>query len=54
MLAEVPDLPGEASALIQRLGQRPALTLADLTDAQITMARETGIAGQIELRWRGM
>jgi hypothetical protein len=54
MLAEVPDLPDEATGLIRRLGQRPTLTLANLTDTQITLLRQTGIAGQIELRWRGI
>jgi len=54
MLAEVPDLPDEATELVQRLRQSPWLTLADLTDAQIALLRDTGIARQIELRWRGM
>lgn len=50
----IPDPPNEVLTLLQRLGERPSLTLHDLTDAQITMLRDAQVANQIEVRRRGM
>jgi hypothetical protein len=53
MLDEVASLSEELLSLLQRLGERPSLTLAALTDDQIALLRQEGIAGQIEVRRRG-
>jgi len=53
-LDEVADPPAEVLALLDRLGQRPALTLHDLTDEQVALLRRAEIADQIEVRRRGM
>lgn len=54
VLDEVNDPPADVLALLDRLGRRPSPTLNDLTDEQIALLRETGIANQIEVRRRGM
>ncbi len=54
MLSQVADPPEDILALLQRLGERPPLTLDQLTDDQISMLRQAGIADQIEVRRRGM
>ena len=54
LLDTVPDPQGEIAPLLKRLEQqRPPLTLADLTDEQLTLLRQPHMAGQIELRRRG-
>jgi hypothetical protein len=53
-LDEVPDPPQEILALLQRLGERPPVTLDQLTDDDIGLLRRAGIADQIEVRRRGM
>jgi hypothetical protein len=52
-LDEVGDPPQEVLALLQRIGERPPLTLADLADDEIRLLRQAGVAGQIEVRRRG-
>ena len=49
-----PDPPPEILALLQRLGERPPMTLDQLTDDDIGLLRRAGIADQIEVRRRGM
>lgn len=51
-LDELPDPAPEISVLLQKLEQRPRPTLADLTDDDIHLFRQAGIANQIELRRR--
>ena len=53
-LDEVPDPPQEILGLLQRLGERPPVTLDQLTDDDIGLLRRAGIADQIEVRRRGM
>ena len=53
-LSRVADPPEEILALLHRLGERPLLTLDQLTDHQISLLRQADIAGQIEVRRRGM
>ena len=53
MLDGLPDPPGEVLGILERIGQRPALTLADLTDEQIAALRAGGVADQLEVRRRG-
>lgn len=53
LLDPLPDLGSAVQALFERLGQRPTLTLADVTDDQILALRNAGVADQIELRRRG-
>jgi hypothetical protein len=53
-LSHTPDLPQEVLLLLERLGRRPAPSLADLTDEQIALLRQASMADQIELRRRGM
>lgn len=54
VLDDLPDLPGPVRDLYERLGQRPSLTLADITDEQIASLREAGgVTAQIEIRRRG-
>jgi hypothetical protein len=53
LLDPLPDLGSAVQALYERLGQRPTLTLADMTDDQILALRNAGVADQIELRRRG-
>lgn len=53
-LSQVPDPPQEILALLQRLGERPPVTLEQLTDDDISLLRQAGIADQIEVRRRGM
>lgn len=52
-LKDIPPPPSEVAALVDRLGKRPFLTLADLTDEQINALREAKVAVQFELRRRG-
>lgn len=52
-LSQMSDQPDELLPLLQRLGERPALTLDDVTDDQIALLRQTRIADQIEMRRRG-
>ena len=52
-LDRLPDPPGAVLGILERIGQRPALTLADLTNEQIAALREAGVADQIEVRRRG-
>ena len=49
----LPDPPGEVLEILARIDQRPALTLADLTDEQIVALRAGGVADQLEVRRRG-
>jgi hypothetical protein len=49
----LPDPPGDVLGILERISQRPALTLADLTDEQIAALREGGVADQLEVRRRG-
>jgi hypothetical protein len=49
----LPDPPGEVLGILARIDQRPALTLADLTDEQIAALRAGGVADQLEVRRRG-
>ncbi|MGH3400991.1 MAG: hypothetical protein ACRDRJ_00465 [Streptosporangiaceae bacterium] len=53
-LSEVAPPPPEILALLQRLGERPPMTLDQLTDYDIGLLRQAGIADQIEVRRRGM
>ncbi len=53
-LSQVPDPPHKILALLQRLGERPPMTLDQLTDDDISLLRRAGIADQIEVRRRGM
>lgn len=53
-LGQVPDPPQEILALLHRLGERPPLTLDEVTDNQISLLRQADIAGQIEIRRSGM
>ena len=52
-LSQVADPPQEILALLHRLGERPPLTLDELTDTQISQLRQADIADQIEVRRRG-
>jgi hypothetical protein len=52
-LSQTPDLPQEILPLLERLGRRPPPTLAEVTDEQITLLRQSGMADQIEVRRRG-
>ena len=40
----MPDPPQEVLALLERLGERPPLTLAELTDEDIGLLRQAGVA----------
>jgi hypothetical protein len=53
-LSEVAAPPPEILALLQRLGERPPMTLDQLTEDDIGLLRRAGIADQIEVRRRGM
>jgi hypothetical protein len=53
VLDDAPAASGEVVNLLKRLVERPPLTLADLTNAQVASIREAGIADQVELRRRG-
>jgi hypothetical protein len=53
ILDPLPNLPGQVREVYDRLGRRPYLTLAEITDEQIASLREAGVAAQIELRRRG-
>jgi hypothetical protein len=53
-LSQIPDPPQEILTLLQRLGERPPVTLEQLTDDDISLLRQAGIADQIEVRRRGM
>ena len=53
-LSEVAPPPPEILALLQRLGERPPVTLDQLSDDDIGLLRRAGIADQIEVRRRGM
>lgn len=53
LLDPLPDPPGELLEIVERLGQRRGLTLAELTDEEIAALRKAGIADQIEVRRRG-
>lgn len=53
VLDPLPPLPGPVRELYDRLARRPYLTLTDITDEQIAMLREAGVAAQIEVRRRG-
>jgi hypothetical protein len=52
-LDAAPTASGEIIDLLKRMVERPPLTLADLTDAQVAALREAGVADQVELRRRG-
>lgn len=54
VLDGLPELPGTVRELYERLGRRPYLTLAEITDEQFASLREVGVAAQIELRRRGV
>ncbi len=51
-LDSVDDPAPEVLALFQRLDQKPATTLQDLSDDEIALLRTAGVAGQIELHRR--
>lgn len=51
-LGGVSDPPQEVLPLLQRLGERPPLTLAEVTDDDIRLLRQAGVASQIELQRR--
>jgi len=51
-LDELPDLPAELVELLDRLAQRKPLTLADLSEEDLKMLRESEVGAQIELRRR--
>lgn len=53
VLDDLPELPGPVRELYERLGRRPSLTLADITDEQIANLRVAGVAAQIEMRRQG-
>lgn len=53
-LSQVSDPPQEILTLLQRLGERQPVTLEQLTDYDISLLRQAGIADQIEVRRRGM
>jgi hypothetical protein len=53
-LSEVPPPAPEILILLQRLGERPPVTLDQLSDDDIGLLRRAGIADQIEVRRRGM
>lgn len=53
VLDETPPASEEIISLLQRLAQRPPLTLADLTDDQVALLREAGVADQLDVRRRG-
>ena len=53
-LDEVSGTPPEILALLQRLDTRPPMTLDQLTDDDVSLLRQAGIADQIEVRRRGM
>jgi hypothetical protein len=52
-LGQVSDQSEDLLALLQRLGERPPLTLDQVTDDQIMLLRQADIADQIEVRRRG-
>jgi hypothetical protein len=52
-LDAAPAASGEVIDLLKRLAERPTLTLADLTDAQVAALRQADVADQVELRRRG-
>jgi hypothetical protein len=52
-LNETPAASDEVVSLLKRLVERPPLTLADLTDAQVAALRTAGVADQVELGRRG-
>ena len=52
-LKDIDDPPNEVAALVERLGRRPFLTLADVTDEQIEALRAAKVADQLEVRRRG-
>jgi hypothetical protein len=52
-LGRVSDPPQEVLALLQRLGERPPPTLAELADDDIRLLRQAGVATQIEIRRKG-
>ena len=54
-LRQLPDPPPEILSLLGRLRERlRPLTLDEVTDEEIALLRQVGVANQIELRWRGM
>jgi hypothetical protein len=53
LLDPLPDPPGVLIKILERLGQRRGLTLAELTDQEIAALRQAGVADQIEVRRRG-
>lgn len=53
VLDSLPDPPGAVLEILERLGQRRGMTLAELTDEEIAVLREAGVADQIEVRRRG-
>lgn len=53
VLDPLPDPPGAVLELLDRLGQRQGLTLAELTDEEIAVLRQAGVADQIQVRRRG-
>lgn len=54
LLGTVTDPPPEVLELLHRLGERPALTLRDVTDEQLALLRAADIDDQIELKRVGM
>lgn len=53
LLGPLPDPPDAVLEILDRLGQRRGLTLAELTDEEIAILRGAGVADQIEVRRRG-
>lgn len=53
VLDPLPDPPGAVLEILERLSRRRGLTLAEVTDEEIAVLREAGVADQIEVRRRG-
>lgn len=54
ILSQLADPPQEVLALLERLGQRPPLTLSELSDEDIALLRQADVADQIEVRRRSV
>lgn len=52
LLDNLPDLPSQLVDLLDRLSQRTPLTIADLSDEELRILRESDVSSQIELRRR--
>lgn len=52
LLDDLPDLPSQLVDLLERLSQKTPLTIADLTEEDLRILRESEVGSQIELRRR--